>query len=118
MALLCLLSSASLGLMVHDGAVGDDHLASAKPGDDVRFRASVEDASSMAQFLNTWSFHAATVDLLQLDDGYLAVVLHDGEPLDDGSWVVEGVVKGHMIHTGKPIAIVQATAVNAPILFA
>lgn len=116
LAILCLVSSASLGVLVHDGAVGFTDMQEASVGDDVRFKAAAND-SSWRPFLSAWDFYGTTADLLDAN-GVLVVVLHDGEPLPEGAWVVTGLVRGHMAHDGHSIPIVRAEDVTSPILFA
>ncbi len=104
--------------MLHDAAVGYDDLQAAAAGDPVRFKAETADAGSMEPFLQAWSFHGNTADLFQTPDNHLVVVLHPADAMEQGTWVVEGIMRGQMAYDGQSISIVEATAVTAPILFA
>ncbi len=115
-AVLCLFSSASLGILIHDAEVGTISLDDAEPGDSVRFRAIAEDADGPHAFLQAWRFHGVQADVLVFNDAHV-IVLHGEESLDDGPWIIEGTLKGRMAHDGHSMPIVQAHEVTAPILF-
>lgn len=102
--------------MLHDAAFGSDSVAHAAAGDEIRFKAEATDRAPM--FLDAWHFQGKTAQMMALDEGGWVVLLLEDDRLDEGTWIVDGLVKGRMAYDGQSVAVVETLQATAPLIFA